>query len=86
MAKKLTTRILFRLLRQFAPVLSDKIYLQLFYYIKFGKNLNLKEPKTFNEKLQWLKLYNRKDIFTIMVDKLKAKEWAASIIGSKYII
>ena len=51
-----------------------------------GKRLNLKNPTTFNEKLQWLKLYNRKPEYTIMVDKVKAKEYVAKIIGEEHII
>ena len=50
------------------------------------KPLNLKNPKSFNEKLQWLKLYNRKPEHTLMVDKLKVKDYVASLIGEEYII
>lgn len=56
------------------------------YWLSMGKKLNLKDPKTFNEKLQWLKLYNRKPEYTIMVDKVKAKEYVAKIIGKEHII
>jgi len=66
--------------------LSDKQYLRLVYHIKMGKKLNLDSPKTFNEKIQWLKLYDRKPIYTDMVDKIKAKEYVASLIGKEYII
>ena len=48
--------------------------------------LNLDNPQTFNEKLQWLKLYNRKPEYTMMVDKYAVKDYVASIIGSEYII
>lgn len=48
--------------------------------------LNLENPKTFSEKLQWLKLHDRKPIYTIMVDKVEAKKYVASIIGEEYII
>ncbi len=51
-----------------------------------GKKLNLKNPKTFNEKLQWLKLYDRRPEYTKMVDKYEAKEYVASIISEEYII
>ena len=51
-----------------------------------GKELNLDTPQTFNEKLQWLKLYNRKPIMTDMVDKVEAKKYVASRIGADYII
>ena len=67
-------------------VLPDKIFLQLQYYRHTGKRLNLKNPKTFNEKIQWLKLYNRKDEYTHMVDKYEAKRYVASVIGEEYII
>ncbi len=51
-----------------------------------GKKLNLGQPETFNEKLQWLKLYDRKPEYTTMVDKYAVKEYVAGIIGDKYII
>lgn len=66
--------------------LPDKLYLELMYKNKFNKKLDLVNPKTFNEKLQWLKLYNRKDIYTTMVDKIDVKEYVSNIIGEEYII
>lgn len=66
--------------------MDDKTYLKLVYRGHFGKKLNLDNPITFNEKLQWLKLYNRKPEYTIMVDKVKAKEYVANIIGEEHII
>lgn len=51
-----------------------------------GYKLDLEHPKTFNEKLQWLKLYDRKPIYTTMVDKYKAKQWIADRIGEQYVI
>jgi len=66
--------------------LPDKIYLKLIYRAKLGKKLNLKSPKTFNEKLQWLKLYNRKPEYTKLVDKYEVKKYVADLIGEEYII
>ncbi len=66
--------------------LPDRFYLKLFYRIKMGKKLNLETPKTYNEKIQWLKLNDRKDIYTTMVDKYEAKNYAAEQIGQEYII
>ncbi len=66
--------------------LSDKMYLKLMYRARLGKKLNLENPKTFNEKLQWLKLYNRKPEFTIMVDKYEVKKYVADLIGDEYVI
>lgn len=66
--------------------LSDKAYLKIQYRCLCGKPLNLKNPQTFNEKLQWLKLYDRKPEYTTMVDKYAVKEYVANIIGEEYII
>ena len=66
--------------------LSDEKYLKIRYYATFHKKLNLKNPQTFNEKMQWLKLYDRKEIYSTMVDKYEAKKYVAKIIGEKHII
>lgn len=66
--------------------LNDEHYLKIKYKIEMGKKLNLNNPKTFNEKLQWLKLNDRKDIYTTMVDKYEAKKYVSNIIGKEYII
>lgn len=74
------------LLLQIAPILSDRFFLKVLFRLRMGYKLNLNNPVTFNEKLQWLKLYNRKPEYTQMVDKVGAKEYVASIIGEEYII
>lgn len=66
--------------------LPDKLYLHLFYRLRMKKRLNLKNPKTFNEKIQWLKLYDRKTIYTEMVDKYAVKKIIQDKIGQQYII
>lgn len=66
--------------------LPDKIYLSILFRAKLGKWINWKNPQTFNEKLQWLKLYNRNPKYTTMVDKYAVKDYVASIIGNEYII
>lgn len=65
---------------------SDDVYLKWMYRIWMGKKLNLDEPKTFNEKLQWLKLHDRKPMYTQMVDKCEAKKYVSEKIGGGYII
>ena len=67
-------------------VLPDKYYLTIMYWLVFGKKLNLDSPVTYSEKIQWLKLYDRKPEYTMMVDKYEVKEYVASIIGERYII
>lgn len=66
--------------------LPDKYYLEMMYRATIGKRLQLNSPKTFSEKLQWLKLNDRNPLYTIMVDKVKAKEYVAEKIGPQYII
>lgn len=65
---------------------SDKNFILKSYFIKFGKKLDLIYPETFNEKLQWLKLYDRKSEYTMMVDKYKARDYISEKIGSQYLI
>lgn len=66
--------------------MDDESYLKRKYKACMGKELNLDSPKTFNEKLQWLKLYDRKPEYTTMVDKYAVKKYVADIIGEEYII
>lgn len=66
--------------------LNDEKFLKIKFKKVFKYSLNLKNPKTFNEKLQWLKLYDRKDIYTKMVDKYDVKEYVSNIINNEYII
>ena len=65
---------------------SDKLFLKTMFRHFMGTELNLNNPKTFSEKLQWLKLYDRKPEYTRMVDKYEAKKYVAGIIGEEYII
>ena len=75
-----------RSLRFFRPVLSDRCYIKQYFYLKTGYSLNLENPKTFNEKMQWLKFNNQDPSYTEMVDKYAAKQYVASIIGNQYVI
>lgn len=66
--------------------LPDQPYLRLLYWAYIGKKLDIKNPKRFTEKLQWLKIYDRKPNYRTMVDKYEAKVYVAKIIGGEYII
>lgn len=66
--------------------MSDKAFLMRKYKALMKKDLNLDAPQTYTEKLQWLKLYDRRSEYTVMVDKCAAKEYVASKIGQQYII
>ncbi len=64
----------------------DRIYLLCQFREKLGYDLNLKEPKTYNEKIQWLKLYNRRPEYTQIVDKYAVRQYVADTIGEEYLI
>lgn len=66
--------------------MPDDVYLKRLFKALTGADLDLSDPKTFNEKIQWLKLYDRKPEYTTMVDKYAAKKWVADRIGEEYII
>lgn len=66
--------------------MPDAPYLKGLYRAHMGKKLNLEDPKTFNEKLQWLKLYDRKPLYTELVDKYEARRHIAAAIGEKHLI
>lgn len=73
-------------LNRLVYVLPDKWYLFFRFKNRVGYWPHLNHPRTFNEKLQWLKLNDRHAEYTQMVDKIDAKKYVASIIGDKYII
>ncbi|EYE87682.1 glycosyl transferase [Fervidicella metallireducens AeB] len=64
----------------------DKLYLRLQYKNFTGKKLDLNNPQTFNEKLQWLKLYDRNPLYTQLVDKYEVRKYIAETIGEEYLI
>ena len=66
--------------------MPDKEYLERKFECCMGKPLDLENPKTFNEKLQWLKLYNRRPEYTMMVDKYKVRDYIKEKIGEEYLI
>ena len=66
--------------------LPDDEFLKVKFQRIMGYPLDLEHPRTFNEKLQWLKLYDRRPEYTIMVDKYAAKQYVADRIGSEYVI
>jgi hypothetical protein len=67
-------------------LISDKLFLKYKFRVLMHKKLDLKNPKTYNEKLQWLKLYDRKPAYSAMVDKAEAKRVVANLIGEQHII
>lgn len=66
--------------------MSDELFLKLYFYCVMGYKLDLENPNTYNEKLQWLKLYERKKEFCNLVDKYEVREYIKSTIGEKYLV
>ena len=64
----------------------DQLFLKAAFRARFGRKLDLNNPKTFNEKLQWMKLYNRNPEYTMMVDKYLVREYVREKIGEEYLI
>lgn len=66
--------------------IPDELYIKIRWYLRMRTRLNLKEPKTFNEKLQWLKLYNHNPLYTKLADKYSVREYVKQTIGEEYLI
>lgn len=66
--------------------LTDEEYLRRMFEAYSGYKLDLNNPELFNEKIQWLKLYDRRSEYTMMVDKYRVKQYVADKIGEQYVI
>lgn len=66
--------------------LPDKPFLKLLFLARMGKKLDLRNPKTFNEKIQWLKINDRSPRYVDLVDKEKAKEIIKELLGEEYVV
>ncbi len=80
------TKLLRGIWHRVGLIFGDEIYVRVEYFIVFGKRLRLKNPQTYSEKLQWLKLHEGDPIYTRMVDKAEAKKYVTEFIGEEYII
>lgn len=81
--KQLYKSILFRIDYYLMP---DKIYLNKKFKKVFGREINWKNPITFNEKLQWLKIYDRNPLYTQLVDKYGVRRFVSEKVGAEYLI
>lgn len=66
--------------------MDDELYLRIAFRIRMGERLNLENPQTLNEKLQWLKLYDHRPEYVTMVDKYEAKKYISNIVGDEYVL
>lgn len=65
---------------------NEELHLKILFYLHMGRKLDLKNPKTLNEKMQWLKLYDRCPEYKCMVNKITAKDYAVKMLGSEYVV
>ena len=70
----------------FQKQMPDRVYLKMLYYVRLGQKLDLNNPKTFNEKLNWLKLNDRNPLYTELADKYEVRKFVSDVIGEKYLI
>ncbi len=66
--------------------MPDEAHIKWQYYVRVGKILNLKEPLLFNEKMQWLKLHDRREEYPVLADKYAVKQYVSDKIGDEYVI
>lgn len=83
--KKLYKKVLKQVLKK-SEMLSDSDLIKLRYYMIFDKHIDLENPKTFNEKLQWFKLYDHNEKYHTLVDKYAVRDFVAEKIGEEYLI
>ena len=74
------------IVKKLVGIIPTKPWISFSFKLYTGERMDWKNPKTFNQKLQWLKLYNRRPEYTTMVDKYEAKKYVAGIIGEECII
>ena len=86
MTKITLTNILLFLDKKRLITIPDKLFLKLLYKKNIGKKLNFDNPKTFNEKLQWLKIYDRNPLYVKLVDKYEVRNYIKEKIGEEYLI
>lgn len=74
------------LIKTLSKIIPDKFFINLKFKRFFGRFVNFNNPQTYNEKLQWLKLYNRNPLYNVLVDKYRVKKYVKEKIGSQYVI
>lgn len=80
------TAFMAAMIEKFNCLFGDEKYLRLLFKYRMGYPLNLNNPQTYNEKLNWLKLYDRNPLYTKLVDKYEVKEFVAEKAGEQYVI
>lgn len=70
----------------FAGLVPDRLYIRMIAKGKLGYSINLKNPQTFNEKLNWIKIYNRNPLYTKLADKFSVKEFVKNKVGEEHVV
>lgn len=86
MAASKKNKVLNQIKFEISKLIPDRLYLTLWYKRVTGERLDLKNPQTFNEKIQWLKLYDRSPLYTKLVDKYEVRAYIKQNFGEKYLI
>lgn len=86
MRKKLNELLICAMNKFSLKLIPDKLYLKLKYRLILKKKLNIENPQTFNEKLQWLKLHDRNPLYTKLSDKYEVREYVKNVIGEEYLV
>lgn len=73
-------------LRNVLKLLPDKMFLQIYYKKNMKRFIDFKHPKSFNEKIQWLKVYDRKPLYNKIADKYEVRDYVRNILGENYLI
>lgn len=79
-------RLFVFLLNRLGRIFPDKLYIQINFFLSLGYKINLRNPKTFNEKLNWLKLNHRCELYTLLADKFLVKQYVKEKIGEQYVV
>ena len=67
-------------------LLPDKPYLSILFKRRLGYKMDWKNPQSFNQKLQWMKLYDRNPLYSKCADKIEVRQYVAETIGEQYLI
>lgn len=74
------------IMKHTASIWPDRTYLRIVYYLIFGRTLHLKKPKSFTEKINWLKVNHKNSLYSTLVDKYEVKKYVSETIGNDIVI
>lgn len=78
--------LLFSLMAKTSHLWPDKLYVRLLYWIHVGGGINYSKPATFNQKMNWSKIYDRNPLYTELADKYKVKQYVKDRLGEKAVV